>query len=197
VRIARLILNQLLLISSEARLFWPVSHTLLPSVFPAVIRCEIQQSLRSLHFESSIKDQKDTHRGLNDDEIIDRTRLRCPQRKFLSHGQIDPSGAVLGTNTHRVALRVLSFSHSLILVLLHAMRPRGDEEATPSRIRLDGSETIAPYLTSLRVVDVCPFNPSFNHLLGWAQAASSFLKLFLQLQHGQFLRFGLHFHGQV
>jgi hypothetical protein len=47
---------------------------------------------------------------LNDVDIIERIPLRCPQRKSLSYGQIDPSGALLGTNAHRFDLRVLSSS---------------------------------------------------------------------------------------
>jgi hypothetical protein len=54
------------------------------------------------------KDQKDTHRALNDDDFIERIRRPSPQRKLLLIGEIDPQAAWLCTNAHSVALRVLS-----------------------------------------------------------------------------------------
>jgi hypothetical protein len=48
-------------------------------------------------------DRKDTHRALNRDDIVDRVRQSCTERKLLSHGQIDPSMAGLGTNVRSAA----------------------------------------------------------------------------------------------
>ena len=51
--------------------------------------------------------RKDTHRMPKDDDIIDRIAQLSPQRKLLSHGQIDPSGCWLRSNAQGVALHVL------------------------------------------------------------------------------------------
>ena len=50
--------------------------------------------------------RKDTHRGLNDEDISSiGLPIRCRQRKSVSHGQIDPTRASLGTHTQRIDVR--------------------------------------------------------------------------------------------
>ena len=47
------------------------------------------------------------HRGPDDDDILDRIRQPFPQRRLLSHSQINPLGDCRGSNAHDVAMRVL------------------------------------------------------------------------------------------
>ena len=52
-------------------------------------------------------DRKDMHRGPDDDDILDRIRQPFPQRRLLSHSQINSLGDCRGSNAHDVAMRVL------------------------------------------------------------------------------------------
>ena len=58
--------------------------------------------------KSRKSDSLDRHRALNDDGVGDWIPQLRPQRKLLSHSQIDPSGARVSSNADGVALRVLS-----------------------------------------------------------------------------------------
>jgi hypothetical protein len=76
---------------------------------PRVIPLLFNQMSEAYLFERALceLERKHTHRGPNDDEIIDRLQRLRPQRKLLSRSRIGPPGACLVSGAQDVALRVL------------------------------------------------------------------------------------------